>query len=632
MTLPSNPSETATADTLPLTGNAVFLVGHDDIVIYANQYLADLLDITVERLVGRPYSFLFGRIATKSDDLNQTLKELQAAFNQLNQYPSRDFASGQPWQHHMQCTLFPFPGNHDGASWGGIIQNISPDQGRSDQRTKVFLNLIDELRSSLVFIVGCASTLLSDHYAWSKEELDGFLQTINTNAQDTIQLLENVRDVSRLDIKELDLRTRPTNFKRLVQYVAHKLADEGSYLDLKLDIPDDLPMVDVDAIRMSRALHNLLASILKLSFGTRIELSAYQNDNKVQITIDYHGNSLPDLLHTDNIGDLLQNRSHNPQMVRDLGLRLYFTQGIIQAHEGHLWTEASKEQEVVVHLMLPLKSQPVNVPAFADPYYNPPSDSRGTRAPKANATILIIEQDVRVAQQVKSQLNNEGYHVVLTHEGESGLGLTAIEVPDVILLGHYLPDTDALIICEKLREQTAAPIIMLAASTEEETIIQSLNAGADDYIVKPLRPKELLARIQANLRRAFLSDTTDRSSGKTLVQLGDLAIDFVQRKVMRGDEVINLTPIEYKLLHNLALNAGRILTHEQLVSKVWGDVFHQETQYLWVNISRLRAKIEVDPSNPQYILTERGVGYSFYNPDNDRDRAESYHKPSRSRI
>lgn len=630
MTLTSNPSGAMAEDILSFMGNAVFLVGHDDIVVHANQHLADLFDLDPERLVGRPYSFLFTQLAAKSSDSNGALKSLVAAFDRVNHYPNGEFVAGQSSPRHLQFTLFPLPDNHNGASWGGVIHDVSFDQGRSNQRTKIFLNLIDELRSSLVFIIGCASTLLSDHYSWSKEELDGFLQTINANAQDTIQLLENVRDISRLDIKELDLRSRPTNLKRLVQYVAQKLAEEGSYLELKLDVADDLPMVDVDAIRLSRALHNLIASILKLSFGTRIELSAQQVDNKIQIDIGYYGNGLPDLLRTEDIDELLQERNHNPQMVRDLGLRLYFAQGIIQAHDGHMWTEESKEQQVVVHITLPLRGHVVSTPPANDS--DQQADSRTGRSSKANATVLVIEQDGRVSQQLKNQLGSEGYHVVMTHEGEAGLDLAAIEVPDVILLSYYLPDTDALTICQKLREQTAAPIIMLAASSEEDTIIQSLNAGADDYIVKPLRPKELLARIQANLRRAFLSDITDRSSGKTSLEVGDLTIDFVQRKVMRGDEIVNLTPIEYKLLHNLAVNAGRILTHEQLVTKVWGPIFQQETQYLWVNISRLRAKIEEDPGNPQYILTERGVGYTFYNPDDDRGRIDSPRKSSRTRI
>ncbi|MBN2303239.1 MAG: response regulator transcription factor, partial [Anaerolineae bacterium] len=141
---------------------------------------------------------------------------------------------------------------------------------------------------------------------------------------------------------------------------------------------------------------------------------------------------------------------------------------------------------------------------------------------------------------------------------------------------------------------------------------RGLDAGADDYLVKPVRNKELLARVRANVRRARVPE---QAPSKPIFRLNDLLIDFAQRQVVVRNQSVRLTPIEYKLLYHLAVNAGRILTHSQLLSKVWGPGYEEDTQYLWVNISRLRGKIEYEPSSPEYILTEPGVGY--YLPDNE---------------
>lgn len=222
------------------------------------------------------------------------------------------------------------------------------------------------------------------------------------------------------------------------------------------------------------------------------------------------------------------------------------------------------------------------------------------------AKVLVIDDDAQMLRLLKIKLEVEGFEVVTATRGNNALELAVVEQPDVILLDVKMPDASGFDICSRMREFTTVPIIMITGQSKEEDMVRGLDVGADDYLVKPIRNKELLARVRANLRRARIPD---QAPSKPVFRLGDLMVDFAQRQVTVQTKTVRLTPTEYKLLYHLAVNAGRILTHSQLLSKVWGPGYEEDTQYLWVNISRLRGKLEANPSSPEYILTEPGVGY-----------------------
>ena len=226
--------------------------------------------------------------------------------------------------------------------------------------------------------------------------------------------------------------------------------------------------------------------------------------------------------------------------------------------------------------------------------------------------VLIIESDPNLAHLLKTQFERVGHTVIRTAETNRAPEIAAVVVPDIILL--ELPENDCschIDLCRDLRELTPAPIIVIASRFDEDNLVASLHSGADDYVTKPLQINELMARLQAHLRRAHFLDASSPARNNAVFKTGDLAINFAHRQVNLRGELVELTPVEYKLLHALAANAGRFLTHQQLISKIWGPMFNQESQYLWVNVSRLRAKIEDDPGDPQYIVTRHGVGYSL---------------------
>jgi len=220
-------------------------------------------------------------------------------------------------------------------------------------------------------------------------------------------------------------------------------------------------------------------------------------------------------------------------------------------------------------------------------------------------SILVIEDDPSIAAVVADALRGTARSVRRASTATQGVAAARDEPPGLIVLDLGLPDLDGVSVCRKLRDTTRVPIVVLSARQAERDKVQLLNAGADDYVTKPFSTPELVARVQAQLRRSQLYQTD--SPG--VIQIGDLSIDLARRTAVRNGRDVGLTPVEWHLLRVLATNAGRTLTHRQLFHAVWGNVFGDAQQNLRVHITHLRRKIETTPAAPSIIVTEPGVGY-----------------------
>jgi len=231
--------------------------------------------------------------------------------------------------------------------------------------------------------------------------------------------------------------------------------------------------------------------------------------------------------------------------------------------------------------------------------------------------ILAVDDEQRMVRFIQLNLEQDGFEVITAFNGKEALEQVRSQLPDLILLDIMMPDINGFEVLKKIREVNTVPVIMLTAKGEEDDRIQGLELGADDYITKPFSPRELVSRIKAVLRRTktFTEDQVD------LIEVDDrLKIDFSRREVWVDEEKVDLRPTEYRLLYHLVQNAGWVNTHEQLLSKVWGFEYQDEPHYVRLYVNYLRKKLEEDPANPKYILTERGVGYRFV--DYKRNREE----------
>jgi DNA-binding response OmpR family regulator len=220
-------------------------------------------------------------------------------------------------------------------------------------------------------------------------------------------------------------------------------------------------------------------------------------------------------------------------------------------------------------------------------------------------TVLVIDDERRYRELLEMNLTRRGYRVLLAADGLEGLNLLELEAPDLVILDLMLPDIDGYDLCRRIGQHSGVPVIMLTAKTEPAQKVRGLQVGADDYVTKPFSAEELLARVEAVLRRTRAS----RQATPPAFVSGELHVDFEQHRVaLRGREV-ELSPGEYRLLAHLAANAGRVLVQDELLRRVWGPEYAGEPELLHTAVRRVRAKIEDDPAVPRFILTKRGVGY-----------------------
>jgi two-component system KDP operon response regulator KdpE len=225
-----------------------------------------------------------------------------------------------------------------------------------------------------------------------------------------------------------------------------------------------------------------------------------------------------------------------------------------------------------------------------------------------NRLILVVDDEERMARFIRLNLEHDGFRVVEAYRGMQAIQAIRDSLPDLVILDVMMPDMDGFEVLKLVRETSQVPVIMLTAKGEEEDRVRGLELGADDYVTKPFSPRELVSRVRAVLRRGESSGL----GAQDVIDVDEkLRIDFGRREVWLDGKEVKLRPTEYRLLYHLVQNAGWVLTYDQLLSKVWGYEYRDEPHYVRLYINYLRQKLEEDPANPKYILTERGVGYRF---------------------
>lgn len=219
-----------------------------------------------------------------------------------------------------------------------------------------------------------------------------------------------------------------------------------------------------------------------------------------------------------------------------------------------------------------------------------------------NPRILVVDDDTALAEMIGIVLRTEGFEPIFCADGAEAVAAFRSANPDLVLLDLMLPGMDGIEVATRIREESGTPIIMLTAKSDTADVVKGLESGADDYVVKPFNPKELVARIRTRLRPTATTSTD-------VLHVGDLLVDVAGHEVRRGDAKINLTPLEFELLLALAVKPQQVFTREMLLEQVWGYHYKADTRLVNVHVQRLRAKVEHDPDNPRIVMTVRGVGY-----------------------
>ncbi len=481
-----------------------------------------------------------------------------------------------------------------------VVQDLS--RLREVERLKSdFVAMVShELRTPLTAIQGSVQTLLRTAEIGNGRVRE-FLAVIDEQSNRLQELIDNLLSLSQVEAGALRLRRQPVDIERLIRSIVRQSGELMPNLHVQAQIPVPLPIIGADARRLEQVVLNLLDNARKASpSGGVITVSAVLGDGTIEIGVQDQGPGIAPSDHT-RVFERFYQGTQQPG-IGGTGLGLAICRALVEAHGGRIWVSDSDQPGAVVQFTVPI--------AYTGDMNTAEIMSLETVIERAHETrhILVVDDESALRQVLGSNLTNAGYTVDLVAEGVAALEHAVTERPDLILLDLFLPGEDGFQMLQCLRDFTDVPIMMLTASSDERHVVRGLQLGADDYLVKPFKMDELLARVEALLRRTRASV---ESRGPTIIVAGDLTIDLARHAVRRDDEEIDLTPTEYRLLTCLARHAGQVLTHEQLLHQVWGPEYGGENQYLWVHIGRLRQKIESTPSKPRHILTERGVGYRF---------------------
>ena len=477
------------------------------------------------------------------------------------------------------------------------IQDMTPLEEMERLRAEFLGMVSNELRTPLTTIKGSAATLLSASSALDTAEMRQFFQIIDQQADHMRGLIVNLLDVTRIEAGTLSVAPEPTDVATLVNQAREAFLHGGARNSVEVDLPPDLPRIGADRQRMAQVLNNLFSNASKYSPDwSAIRVSASVEDVYVAISVSDEGRGVP----AEHLSHLFRKFSRIDsedlgQHVGGDGLGLAICRGIVEAHGGRIRAE-SGGQGLGTRFTF-------TIPAVDEAAQ--PSDDSG-RTANGRARILAVDDEPQILRHIRNTLSEAGYAPIVTGDPDEVERLIEAEKPHLVLLDLMLPGTDGIELMKRISDITDAPVIFLSGHGTDQHVVRAFETGADDYIVKPFSPTELVARIHAVLRRQAASDWT---RGRELYVLGDLAINYAERRVTVAGRPVRLTATEYKLLFELSVNAGRVLTHDQLLGRVWGRDYSGDSQILRSFVKKLRRKLGDNAKSPTCIVTEPRVGY-----------------------
>ena len=448
-----------------------------------------------------------------------------------------------------------------------------------------------ELRTPLTSIKGSADTLLEESARLDPAEMRQFHRIIRDQTVRMRGLISDLLDVARIETGTLPVDPQPVEVTALVDEARNLFLSGGQGRDnLHIDLPADLPRVTADRRRIVQVLDNLLSNAARYSpADSAIRLAAVRDGVHVAVSVADNGRGVPE----ERLPQLLRkfSRLAGEELERDpggSGLGLAICKGIVEAHGGRIWAESDGPGlGTRFTFTVPAVEEAVTLPP-------PPSRRRKTKT-RERPRVLCVDDDPQTLRYVRDALAKAGYAPVVTGDPEEVSRLMAEETPRLVLLDMMLPGSDGMELMKDIREVSDVPVIFLSVNGQEEVVARAFDMGAADYVVKPFSPTELAARIRAALRKRAAPELAQPSEPYVRA---DLTIDYPRRRVTVAGRPVALTDIEYRMLVELSVNAGRALTHEHLLQRVWGPDKAEDSGPVRNIVKRLRRKLSDDPGNP----------------------------------
>ncbi len=485
------------------------------------------------------------------------------------------------------------------------VQDMTPLEELERLRAE-FLGMVShELRTPLTTIKGSAATVLSASSQLDAAETRQFFRIVDEQADQMRSLISNLLDVTRIEAGMFSVNPVPTDAKDIVHEARSAFLQGGARNSIEIDLPPDLPRIAADRQRILQVLNNLFSNGSKHSPDSSvIRVTALQEDIYVAISVSDEGGGIP----AERLPHLFRkfSRLDGENWGRDIegsGLGLAICKGIVEAHGGRIWAE-SDGPGLGTRFTFTIPVVEEDAIAAVDGPDEPAALPR--EAPRQRTRILAVDDDPQMLWYVRHTLSEAGYTTIMTGDPEQVKRLVEVEKPHLILLDLALPGTNGFELMKRIPDMTDAPVMFLSGHARDQDISRGLEMGAADYVVKPFSPTELVARIKAALRKGAASDRTEPREPYVL---GDLTINYAERRVSVAGRSVHLSATEYKLLFELSVNAGRVLTHDQLLRRVWDQDNFEGSQLLRTYVTYLRTKLGDDAKSPTYIFTEPRVGY-----------------------
>ena len=478
------------------------------------------------------------------------------------------------------------------------MQDMTPLEEVERLRAE-FLGMVShELRMPLTSIWGSVMAMLDGAEALDPAEMRQFLRIILDQAGSMRDLIGDLLDVARIETGELPVDPEPAEVPALVDRARSGFLSAGGRNNLAIDLALDLPLVMADRRRIVQVIGNLLTNAARHSpESSAIRVSAARDGVHVRVSVVDEGRGIP----TERLPTLFRKFSRGDDDDRggDTGLGLAVCKGIVEAHGGRIWAE---NEGPGLGARFTFTIPVIEEAAAQRP--RPPEDRR--QETEDAEPILVVDDDPQTLRHLRKVLSDTGYHPIVTADPEEVIPLVAEHRPHLVLLDMMLPGSDGIELMRDIIAVDNVPVIFLSAYGRDQMIARAFEVGAADYIVKPFSPTELVARVGAALRRFAQPYQTELAE---VYSLGGLTIDYAQRLVTLAGRPVRLTATEYRLLFELSVNAGRVLTHNQLLRKVWGPKKPGNLGSLRTHLRRLRSKLGEDASNPTYFFAESKVGY-----------------------
>ena len=480
------------------------------------------------------------------------------------------------------------------------MQDMTPLEEIERLRAEFLAMVSHELRTPLATVRGSVSALLDEFSEMHPAEVRQFHRIIFEQTDRMRALIADLLDVARIATGALSINPGPTDVAVLTAEAGNAFRIGGHGHNLHIDIPPDLPWVMADRSRIVQVLGNLLTNAARHSPETpTIRVSAAPGDLQVSVSVSDDGRGIA----AESLPHLFRkfSRLESEEQGGDTGLGLAVCKGIIEAHGGRIWAESDGPGlGATFTFTLPT----VEEAGFVSPAAPPQLSTRPSRrSVREQVRILAVDDDLQALKYIRDALIKSGYAVVATSDPDDVPRLMEEEKPHLVLLDLMLPGVDGIDLMKDIVAARDVPVIFVSAYGQDRLVARAFEMGADDYVVKPFSPTELVARIKAALRRRTLSEPA------VPYVVGDLTINYAERLVTLAGKPIHLTAIQYRLLVELSVNAGRVLTYEHLLRRVWGTDGDADVRPMRTSISAIRRKLGDDADNPTYIFTELRVGY-----------------------